>query len=41
MTEGGNEWQPIQRGLPEAPAIRARIQRYDKGLPFVSRPGPD
>jgi len=23
MTEGGNEWQPIQRGLPEAPAIRA------------------
>jgi photosystem II stability/assembly factor-like uncharacterized protein len=23
MTEGGNEWQPTQRGLPEAPAIRA------------------
>src|SRR5579859_3106574 len=23
MTEGGNEWQAIQRGLPEAPAIRA------------------
>jgi photosystem II stability/assembly factor-like uncharacterized protein len=23
MAEGGNEWQPIQRGLPEAPAIRA------------------
>lgn len=23
MMEGGNEWQPIQRGLPEAPAIRA------------------
>jgi len=23
MADGSNEWEPLQRGLPEAPAVRA------------------
>ena len=26
MADGSNEWEPLQRGLPEAPAVRDLVE---------------